>query len=48
MSGMKQRLRAGETLGGYVAAIPSAVSVQAIAAAGRSRTTRSSDQLASF
>ena len=34
MPGMKQRLRAGETLAGYVATIPSAVSVQAIAAAG--------------
>jgi 4-hydroxy-2-oxoheptanedioate aldolase len=34
MSGMKQRLRAGETLAGYVATIPSAVAVQAIAAAG--------------
>jgi 4-hydroxy-2-oxoheptanedioate aldolase len=33
-SGMKQRLRNGETLTGYVAAIPSPVSVQAIAAAG--------------
>ena len=32
--GMKQRLRNGETLGGYLALIPSAVSVQAIAAAG--------------
>jgi 4-hydroxy-2-oxoheptanedioate aldolase len=32
--GMKQRLRNGETLAGYVATIPSAVSVQAIAAAG--------------
>ena len=32
--GMKQRLRSGETLGGYLATIPSAVSVQAIAAAG--------------
>ena len=32
--GMKQRIRDGETLAGYVAAIPSAVSVQAIAAAG--------------
>jgi 4-hydroxy-2-oxoheptanedioate aldolase len=32
--GMKQRLRNGDTLAGYVAAIPSAVSVQAIAAAG--------------
>jgi 4-hydroxy-2-oxoheptanedioate aldolase len=34
MPGMKQRLRNGETLAGYVATIPSAVSVQAIAAAG--------------
>jgi 4-hydroxy-2-oxoheptanedioate aldolase len=34
ISGMKQRLRAGETLAGYVATIPSAVSVQALAAAG--------------
>ena len=32
--GMKQRLRNGETLAGYLALIPSAVSVQAIAAAG--------------
>ena len=32
--GMKERLRNGETLGGYVAMIPSAVSVQALAAAG--------------
>lgn len=32
--GMKQRLAGGETLAGFVAAIPSAVSVQAIAAAG--------------
>jgi 4-hydroxy-2-oxoheptanedioate aldolase len=32
--GMKQRLRNGEILAGYVATIPSAVSVQAIAAAG--------------
>jgi 4-hydroxy-2-oxoheptanedioate aldolase len=32
--GMKQRLLNGETLAGYVATIPSAVSVQAIAAAG--------------
>jgi 4-hydroxy-2-oxoheptanedioate aldolase len=32
--GMKQRLRNGETLAGYVATIPSAVSVQAMAAAG--------------
>jgi 4-hydroxy-2-oxoheptanedioate aldolase len=31
---MKQRLRNGETLAGYLATIPSAVSVQAIAAAG--------------
>src|SRR3954451_19005791 len=31
---MKQRLRNGEILAGYVAAIPSAVSVQAMAAAG--------------
>ena len=31
---MKRRLRDGETLAGYVAAIPSAVSVQAMAAAG--------------
>jgi 4-hydroxy-2-oxoheptanedioate aldolase len=31
---MKRRLRDGETLSGYVAAIPSAVSVQAMAAAG--------------
>jgi len=34
MPSMKQRLRAGGTLAGYVCAIPSAVSVQAIAAAG--------------
>ena len=34
VSGMKQRLRNGETLAGYVATIPSAVSAQAIAAAG--------------
>src|ERR671920_335341 len=33
-AGMKQRLRSGEILAGYVATIPSAVSVQAIAAAG--------------
>ena len=33
-AGMKQRLRNGETLAGYLATIPSAVSVQAIAAAG--------------
>jgi 4-hydroxy-2-oxoheptanedioate aldolase len=33
-SGMKQRLRAGEVLSGYVSVIPSAVAVQAIAAAG--------------
>src|SRR5215213_6766070 len=32
--GMEQRLRNGETLAGYVATIPSAVSVQAMAAAG--------------
>jgi 4-hydroxy-2-oxoheptanedioate aldolase len=32
--GMKERLRDGETLGGYVATIPSAVAVQALAAAG--------------
>jgi 4-hydroxy-2-oxoheptanedioate aldolase len=32
--GMKQRLRNGEILAGYLATIPSAVSVQAIAAAG--------------
>lgn len=32
--GMKQRLRNGEILTGYIAAVPSAVSVQAIAAAG--------------
>lgn len=32
--GMKKRLRNGEILAGYVAAIPSAVSVQAIAASG--------------
>jgi 4-hydroxy-2-oxoheptanedioate aldolase len=31
---MKQRLRDGETLAGYVATIPSAVSAQALAAAG--------------
>ena len=31
--GMKQRLRNGETLGGYLTLIPSPVSVQAIAAA---------------
>jgi 4-hydroxy-2-oxoheptanedioate aldolase len=34
MSGFKQRLQSGEVLGGYVNAIPSAVSVQAMAAAG--------------
>lgn len=34
VSGMKQRLWNGETLAGYVATIPSAVSVQAMAAAG--------------
>jgi 4-hydroxy-2-oxoheptanedioate aldolase len=34
LAGMKQRLRDGETLAGYVATIPSAVSAQAIAAAG--------------
>ncbi|RAI58731.1 HpcH/HpaI aldolase family protein [Roseicella frigidaeris] len=34
IAGMKQRLRAGETLAGFVATIPSAVSAQAIAAAG--------------
>jgi 2-keto-3-deoxy-L-rhamnonate aldolase RhmA len=34
MSGFKQRLRSREVLSGYVAAIPSAVSVQAMAAAG--------------
>jgi 4-hydroxy-2-oxoheptanedioate aldolase len=33
-SGMKQRLRAGEVLSGYFSVIPSAVAVQAIAAAG--------------
>jgi 4-hydroxy-2-oxoheptanedioate aldolase len=33
-SGMKHWLRSGETLAGYVATIPSAVSVQAMAAAG--------------
>ena len=33
-AGMKQRLRNGEMLAGYVATIPSAVAVQAIAAAG--------------
>ena len=32
--GMKQRLRNGETLAGYVNIIPSAISVQAMAAAG--------------
>ena len=32
-AGVKQRIRNGETLAGYVATIPSAVSVQAIAAA---------------
>src|SRR5829696_5606723 len=32
--GMKRRLRNGETLGGYLTLIPSAVAVQAIAAAG--------------
>jgi 4-hydroxy-2-oxoheptanedioate aldolase len=32
--GMKQRLQKGETLAGYMATIPSAVSVQAMAAAG--------------
>ena len=32
--GMKRRLQQGETLAGYVTAIPSAVSVQAMAAAG--------------
>lgn len=31
--GMKARLRAGEVLGGYVNVIPSAVAVQALAAA---------------
>jgi 4-hydroxy-2-oxoheptanedioate aldolase len=34
MSGFKQRLQNGEVLGGYVNVIPSAVSVQAMAAAG--------------
>jgi 4-hydroxy-2-oxoheptanedioate aldolase len=34
IQGMKQRLRAGEVLAGYVNVIPSAVSVQAMAAAG--------------
>jgi len=34
MSGFKQRLRNGEVLSGYVNMIPSAVSVQAMAAAG--------------
>jgi 4-hydroxy-2-oxoheptanedioate aldolase len=34
MPGMKRRLRGGETLAGFVATIPSAVSVQAMAAAG--------------
>ena len=34
MPGMKQRLQNGENLAGYVATIPSAVSVQAMAAAG--------------
>ena len=34
IAGMKQRIRNGETLAGYVATIPSAVSVQAMAAAG--------------
>src|SRR5918995_3442261 len=34
LAGMKQRLRDGETLAGYIATIPSAVSAQAIAAAG--------------
>jgi 4-hydroxy-2-oxoheptanedioate aldolase len=33
-TGLKQRLRSGEALGGYVNVIPSAVSVQAMAAAG--------------
>src|SRR3954462_14945687 len=33
-AGMKQRIRNGEALAGYVATIPSAVSVQAMAAAG--------------
>src|ERR671920_1077325 len=33
-AGMKQRLRSGEILAGYVATIPSAFSVQAMAAAG--------------
>jgi 4-hydroxy-2-oxoheptanedioate aldolase len=33
---LKQRLRAGETVAGYMCLIPSAVSVQAIAAAGAS------------
>ena len=32
--GLKQRLQTGEVLAGYVGVIPSAVSVQAIAAAG--------------
>jgi len=32
--GMKQRLRAGDVLSGYVSLIPSAVAVQAVAAAG--------------
>lgn len=34
VDGLKQRLRAGEVLGGYVSVVPSAVSVQAMAAAG--------------
>jgi 4-hydroxy-2-oxoheptanedioate aldolase len=34
MPGMKQRIRNGATLAGYVATIPSAVSAQAMAAAG--------------
>jgi 4-hydroxy-2-oxoheptanedioate aldolase len=34
MSGFKQRLQSGEILGGYVNVVPSAVTVQAMAAAG--------------
>ncbi len=33
-SGMRGRLRGGEVLAGYVSVVPSAVSVQAMAAAG--------------
>src|SRR4051794_22389921 len=34
MSGFKRRLQSGEILGGYVSVIPSAVTAQAMAAAG--------------